>query len=315
MEELFDTRTVERQQFFNGQPLFDVDLQFLADQHRELRRIHNQNLHQSGIGNGYPIVGQKGASSVSVGPGYALDGEGNEIILLEERIEPVPPVAAETNGEPVFFDLAISYPTDDELEVLETRAGICHPRGAVRLQEEPTFCWVRLVRMESGRLEVQDGQLRIDIQRGAKIIIGRISVLNCQLNELVDTSVRRSARPPQQPVIRCGISAPEWEVVWAIDRELIKAQIQTFLQAAEIPISDNRDQLLRSLADLGRGGPGAFITLTPPFVLRTEVDTSKAGFATPPHYQARIEGSRLHGIEVEFEEEDDGTETGGTPIG
>src|SRR5262245_49348446 len=135
---------VERLQFFDGQRLFAEDLQALEAFHRELRWLHNRSLHQAGIGSGFAVTGRRDDREVRVGPGYAIDAKGREIVLTRERVEPVPPVDAEPDGRPVFFDLAVSYPDDDQLEESETRQGVCLPRGVVRRREEPILCWVRL---------------------------------------------------------------------------------------------------------------------------------------------------------------------------
>jgi hypothetical protein len=74
---LDETRVVERLQFFNGQRLFASDLQVIEAFNREMRWLHNQSLHQPGIGNGFTVSGQKGDRQVSIGrrrkraPGFA----------------------------------------------------------------------------------------------------------------------------------------------------------------------------------------------------------------------------------------------------
>ena len=135
---------LERLQFFNGQRLFASDLQSLEALNRELRWLHNQSLHQPGVGSGYAVIGSKGDREVTITPGYAIDALGREIVLTTTRVESVPPIAHDGTGRSVFYDLTVSYPDDSELEETETREGICLPRGVVRLREEPVFCWVRL---------------------------------------------------------------------------------------------------------------------------------------------------------------------------
>ena len=125
MEFLKETRFIERLQFFNGQRLFASDLQGLEAFNREMRWLHNQSLHQPGIGNGFAVSGKKGDREVTVGPGYAIDAEGREIVLTQTEVEPVPPVAGEEDGSPVVFDLTVSYPDDASLEETERREGIC----------------------------------------------------------------------------------------------------------------------------------------------------------------------------------------------
>jgi hypothetical protein len=198
-------RTVvsERLRFFNGQRLFASDLQDLEAFNREMRWLHNRSLHQPGIGSGFAVKGAAGAHEVSVGPGYALDALGREIVLTETSIEPVPPVAGDAEGRPVAFYLTVSYPSDAALETAETREGICLPRGAVRLRERPVLCWVRLERDDRDRL-VAPPSLAQEIVDGWRIVLGQALVQECALLEPFCVAQRRSARPSAVPRIACG---------------------------------------------------------------------------------------------------------------
>jgi hypothetical protein len=202
---------VERLRFFNGQQLFAADLQSIEEFDRNMRWLHNSSLHQLGIGNGFAVSGRRGAREVMIQPGYAIAMGGREIVLLESHKEQVPPVSGEPDGKPAYFDLTVSYPSDDDLEESETREGVCLPRGAVRLQEKPVFCWVRLRRDPNGNLQAADPVQAAQIQAGVLIVLARAEVLNCQLNADLSIVQRRQARPPQQPVIRCATVSVRWE--------------------------------------------------------------------------------------------------------
>jgi hypothetical protein len=258
MEFLTETRFIERLQFFNGQRLLASDLQGLEAFHREMRWLHNQSLHQPGIGNGFAVSGAKGAREVTIGPGYAIDAEGREIVLTRSQSEPVPPVAGRDDGSPALYDLTVSYPEDAFLEETERREGICdQPGGAIRLKEEPVFCWIELS---------EDGQ-PIDVRRkqeilaGARIVLARARVRNCRLNEDITIAQRLSARPPKQPYVCCGVATPRW-------RPWIIAPVQAGGQVSSSP----------------------FIL---PFGLEADIDTKECGFLTAPCYWARIAGPRL----------------------
>ena len=196
---------LERLQFFNGQRLFASDLQSLEALNRELRWLHNQSLHQPGVGSGYAVTGSKGDREVTIAPGYAIDALGREIVLTTTRVESVPPIAHDGTGQPVFYDLTVSYPDDSELEETETREGICLPRGVVRLREEPVFCWVRL----NENLQPADESLKAQIQNGLKILLAQAEVFNCQLRQPLSIAQRRNARPAKQPYIACGKTSPK----------------------------------------------------------------------------------------------------------
>ncbi|MEJ2750764.1 MAG: hypothetical protein P8183_23085, partial [Anaerolineae bacterium] len=214
MNLLDKTRFVERPQFFDGQTLFADDMQTVEAFNREMRWLHNRLLHQTGaIGNGYAVQGNKGDRVVVIGPGLALDHEGREIVLLEELSEPVPPISGDEAGGPAYFDLTVSYPHDDQLEVTETRIGFCDTAGAIRLREKPVVTWVRLQKTAAGSMEVKDGEQRAAIKRGELVVIARASVLNCQLNDVLSLKQRRSARPSCQPYIAAGVEkTPQWRV-------------------------------------------------------------------------------------------------------
>src|SRR3954453_3289773 len=113
------TRSIERQRFFDGQRLFADDLQQIEGFNREMRWLHNQSLHQPGIGNGFAVSGRKGDRQVGVGPGYAIDDLGREIVLTSPRTIPVPPVAGDVAGKPKRYVLTVQYPSDEDLEEVE----------------------------------------------------------------------------------------------------------------------------------------------------------------------------------------------------
>jgi hypothetical protein len=204
-----DARSVERPRFFDGQRLLATDLDGITAFHRALRWLHNRSLHQAGVGNGFAVSGSRGEREVRIQPGYALDAEGREIVLLDTAVEAVPPVAGEPAGGPTFFDLVVSYPSDDDLEEAETRAGVCEPRGAIALRERPVFCWVHLVEA-NGRLRPLDEAQALQIQNGLALVLARAEVLECQLNADLTVAVRRTARPPERPRLACGTTPVEW---------------------------------------------------------------------------------------------------------
>ena len=249
---LDDTGAIERLRFFNGQRLAAADMQGIEAFQREMRWLHNRSLHQPGIGNGYAITGKKGDREVTIRPGYALDVQGREIVLIRDHVEPIPPVGGDDAGGPAYFDLVVSYPAEQDLEEAETRAGLCAPRGVIRLREEPLFCWVRLRRNElTEALEVVDPRLALEVANGTRLRLARIEVENCKLKRDISTTQRRSARPSHLPRVRSGQSP----VTWSDTGFSIGVQLKRFAISAE-------------------------------------VSTSNGGFANTPAYTARIEGKR-----------------------
>lgn len=262
MSSLDDTRSVERQRFFDGQRLFADDLQRIEQFHREMRWLHNASLHQPGIGNGFAASGRKGDREVVVGPGYAIDDRGREIVLTSSRTLPVPPVAG-AGGQPQLFVLTVQYPDDTDLEEVERRAGLCGTDGAVRLREEPIFCWVPLNPNGSPARD------QADILAGRHLVLAEAAVRDCRLDRDIGIVQRRNARPPTQPYVACGVEVPtrwrDWNPPWE-DPEL---------QVRGVPLGN----LLRGLFQVAGG-------------LTAEIDTRSAGFRTVPCYFARIDGKR-----------------------
>jgi hypothetical protein len=251
---LDETRFVERLQFFNGQRLFADDLQGIEAFNREMRWLHNRSLHQYGIGNGYAVRGDKGDREVWIGPGYALDARGREMVLTQPLTLQVPPVASDDDGNPVAYDLAVGYPEDEHLEEVETRAGACDTHGVVRLQEEPFFCWIRLAQDVRGQFTAEDPpEAKQAIEDGLLITLARVKILNCHLHKFVSIAERRDARPDCLPYLACGVVEPvPWEVT-------------------AYPVVERT---------FGR------------YILMADIETEDAGFEITPCYMAAILGPR-----------------------
>jgi hypothetical protein len=200
-----DIPELKRIQFFNGQRLSADDLAELQRANRELRWLHNRSLHGWGIGIGYGVEGERGDTSVTIAPGYALDCMGREIILTEPLTVTVPATAGRSESGtvvPAVFYLTVSYKADADQPVAERRAGVCVPAGTVRLDEGPLVAW----------REPQD------ITDGMDIILAQANVLNCQLDSTLALGVRRSARPSQQPYLASGETVAA-STVWTVKIE------------------------------------------------------------------------------------------------
>jgi hypothetical protein len=260
---LDDTRSIERQRFFNGQRLFAADLQGIETFNREMRWLHNQSLHQPGIGNGFAVGGKKDDREVNVGAGYAIDDLGREIVLTTSRTIPVPPVEGDGHGNAMRFVLTIQYPADDTLEEVEEREGLCGTRGAVRLREEPIFCWVPL------NPDGSPARDQAEILRGAHLVLTEIAVRDCKLDKDISIVQRRNARPPLQPYIACGVANPTPWTVW-----------EPWNEGERVPdpvILANQTRALYQIV----GG------------IQAEIETTSGEFLTTPHYFARIDGPRV----------------------
>ncbi|MEO5817969.1 MAG: hypothetical protein ABIT20_22060 [Gemmatimonadaceae bacterium] len=194
---------LERPAFYDGQRLEADDLAAMYDFHRQLRWLHNRSLHSWGIAVGFGVNGKRGASEVTVTPGYALDCLGHDLLLSQATTLAVPAVAGAPAGGPMTYYLTTSYVNDDDLPPSETRQGECKPSGAVRRVEAP------LIRWQDPRSIIGASAWR----RGRDIVLASVKVLDCTLVSAPSLAERRSARPPTQPFVAAGASVPE-STVW-----------------------------------------------------------------------------------------------------
>lgn len=206
MAALNNPQTIERQQFFTGQRLFASDIQDIEALNRDMRWRHNQSLHSPGVGMGYHMDANVGDREVSVRPGYAIDAQGREMVLLHRQVLSVPAVADDGFGDPAYFDLALSYPDDRSLQEAESENQILWSNTAARLRDEPIFHWIAL----DHKLQPKDDSLKADIKNGMKIILKRLSVLNCRIKQIKTDIKIRQAQPEKPPYIFAGKSYPQW---------------------------------------------------------------------------------------------------------
>jgi hypothetical protein len=73
---------MERVRFFDGQLLTAQDFQAEQEYQMESRRLHNRMLHGVGVAAGLAVSVDDGTGAVVlVSPGFALDGNGNQILV------------------------------------------------------------------------------------------------------------------------------------------------------------------------------------------------------------------------------------------
>jgi len=189
---------IRRITFFNGQRLTAEDLTALQNANRDLRWLHNRSLHGWGIGTGFAVTGERGDTAVQIGPGYAIDCLGREIILTDSVIKSVPNISGD--GTEVIYFLTAAYQDDSGQQVLESRPGVCMPGGTVRLSEAPALNWRTSAMLPPA---------------GNEIILAQVWILNCQLNKPVSLAARRFARISSQPYIAAGQTVPG-QTKWAL---------------------------------------------------------------------------------------------------
>lgn len=251
-----DIPDLSRVAFFDGQRLTAGDLNGAAGVQRELRWLHNRSLHNWGIGLGFAVRGAKGDHQVQVGPGYALDCRGREILLTEPLQKAVPARADDGHGQPVRYYLVAAYPDDARLAVLERRQGECGTEGAVRLQERAAIYWKA------------EGEQTVET--GLEIVLALATVQNCQLAAPLSLDQRRSARPLRQPFVAAGttrLGDTPWEA-WTISADGVatvlgvKATLDTSVgRFGATPEYQAQLQGNRLINADGTGVEGAFLLL------------------------------------------------------
>ena len=87
-----EPRLLVRPHFFSGRLITADDLKQQQDYNREKLKRHNRSLHGFGIVSGLKVTIQAG--TIVIGPGTAIDCEGNEIVV-EATQELSPPPAIE----------------------------------------------------------------------------------------------------------------------------------------------------------------------------------------------------------------------------
>lgn len=215
-----DIPDLSRVTFFDGQRLVAGDLNDAATVQRELRWLHNRSLHAWGIGLGFAVSGAKDDRQVQVGPGYAIDCRGREIILTETISKAVP-----ARSDKAIFYLVAAYPDDTKLAVLERRQGECQSDGAVRLQERAAIYW-----------KAQGEQT---VENGVEIVLAQATVENCQLAAPLSLEQRRSARSSQQPFVAAGSTSPS-QTSWSLWTTLPNGTGEVLGLQAEISTAEAR---------------------------------------------------------------------------
>src|SRR5690349_6066506 len=75
---------VKRANYFDNQFVRAADFNLEQDYQVSMRRRHNRDLHTWGVvPGGLEVQLKSGAQSVTVSPGMAIDGRGQEVVLLD----------------------------------------------------------------------------------------------------------------------------------------------------------------------------------------------------------------------------------------
>ncbi|MGZ4354737.1 MAG: hypothetical protein ACXVZ4_14480 [Gaiellaceae bacterium] len=207
---------LERPAFFDGQRLTAADLSEASGYSVLLRRLHNRALHGWGVVLGLAVTGARGARSVQVSPGLALDCTGRELLLPASTEIAVPPVA-----EAGDWFLVVSGVDDADLPAADERAGVCGTEGAVRLDDEPLVRWLAAT-----------GKGEAGVRFGYDVVLAKARIRACKLDDDVDLSARQQL-PDEQPYVAAGqtpVTTTSWKW-WPSNTE--RAGVVTKVSTAE----------------------------------------------------------------------------------
>ena len=182
-----DIPSLERPVFFDGQRLTPDDLAAVQAFDRELRWLHNRSLHGWGVARGLTVSGVRGADSVDVAPGYALDCLGRE---------PSSPIGCRC---PFLLSP-------------RARAGTSRSRIARTTSRRPSCAPGRATRAVRSRLpDAPSVAFRTKRRLGIDVVLARITVEGCVLRSL--SLAERNELHPPSPYIGAGrtpAGATEW---------------------------------------------------------------------------------------------------------
>lgn len=204
----------DRVTYREGQLLTSRDR--LDDKRRaqRLRWLHTRYLHETwGIVLGFEVQPGTGGTSVLVGPGFAVDDHGREIVLSEGM-----QIAVPLTNSPTRLVLTMTYQDDSNFRdparsSLSCTGGSLDPRN-----ERPTFAWQR----------------PLDVRLGRQIPVVDVVAAGGVIQGALDLRVRRNARRLARPRIGLGfaeVGFAEW-----ISRKLMElpfAILETIVDTSE----------------------------------------------------------------------------------
>jgi hypothetical protein len=178
----------DRITYRDGQLLTALDLSDEQRRHDRLRRLHVRYLHDTwGIALGFAVRMADDNRAVVVGPGYAVDGTGRDILLAEPLHVSVPQVL-----DPVTVVLTVRYQEDAAFRGRPDLAALCLCGGLDPRHERPLFAW----------------RLQDDVRFGPEVPLVQVVVGRGVILGGLDTRVRRYTQPLVRPYIGWGVTEP-----------------------------------------------------------------------------------------------------------
>ncbi|SRR6266404_581536 len=179
----------DRITYRDGQRLWARDLRDDKRRGDRLRWLHVRYLHHTwGVGLGYEIRLASSNAAIILGPGYAVDRSGRDLVLAKGLLIPVPESAAVE-----LYVLTLRYRNNSGGAPSCGCGGDCGCSSPQRLIEErPVISW----------------KLSQDLQLGDDVPLVAANVANGVIQNGLDFRVRRHARRLVRPHIGWGCTDP-----------------------------------------------------------------------------------------------------------
>ena len=193
----------DRVTYRDGQLLASRDLQDDVRVDQRLRSLHTRYLHETwGIALGFTVTGGAGSTSLHVGPGYAIDSLGRELLLAEDLDLPVPDTESRAG-----LVLVMNYQPGGAFRARPGLGSVCIAAGLDPRIDRPLFAW----------------RAFDELDLGPDIPLARVTVQQGTLIGAPDLGVRRNANRMVRPHI--GFGSMEFDA--PRDRQILEVQVDT----------------------------------------------------------------------------------------
>jgi hypothetical protein len=246
----------------DGQALLARDLAADLANTQRLRRLHLRYQHGVwGIVQGFRVT-PAGNSLVFITAGYAIDQSGGELLL--PRGAQIPTPASATARTTMY--LVATRPADaDPCAPPRDISALCIGRHAAQNLAEAALAWKTVA------------QVRL----GTDILLARALIQNGRLASPLDPSVRRRAASQARPK------------TWSDRTQPGATGWQDSTPPTTAPTTPTIPGVTIKAATQSQAAPREDV-IAPPREIFATIDTSAAGFLTPPAYFARLAGGDPH---------------------
>src|SRR5689334_14212883 len=184
---------IKRLKYYNGQFLQEPDFTAEQEYHLDRQRRHNRQLHTPGIANGLAVTA--GTTSVQIAPGTAIDGEGRQLVLHEQRTVGFP---TSLNGQWALVVISYAQEESDDATVGDA--------GKTRWKEAPLVEAIP----ESGAPSAND---RIRLARLQISSTGTVSQQDLTVRTPAGARLRPEEALERLKLSRQGVAENQWPVL------------------------------------------------------------------------------------------------------